>query len=198
MTQAKDTLAKFMGIHIAGLAALAVIVAAAWLLGVKPIGQIEARRGVHQAELDELRQSIAKRAALLGQYNTAIAEFQQELASSKVTLKSHTHRNAYLASLTQLAKSTGLRIDSVQPQTMVIAARFNLVPIEIAASGSHPAVLRFLSAIKHQMPDTGVLALQATANDQNDTTDCALRVSLIWFTQPSASIGLPIAEAHER
>jgi hypothetical protein len=110
---------------------------------------------------------------------------QQALVNSPVRLEPYTQVNARLASLTNLAIDSELRVDQVQPGNVSIGRRFATLPIRISGYGSFPTVVQFIHELHRRHDDTAVSSFLIRRQQSPGAAHATFECGLTWYAAPT-------------
>jgi Tfp pilus assembly protein PilO len=174
-------------INVAGIAAILLLTAATWFVGVRPVlNRRDNAMAVQQAYItahQKLRDTDNDVASLTSQLQIA----RQDRSAHGQRLEPVTHLNRRLASLTELATSAGATLDDVQPGKSIPSARFDVMPIHLAGTGTYSQFTALLHAIREQHGDLGVGALVVSGTPATANLPATFTIDLSWYTQPRAN-----------
>jgi Tfp pilus assembly protein PilO len=122
---------------------------------------------------------------------TRLKTEQETIASAKAQLRSPDALNAGIVQTLELATSSGLQVDRVEPGEST-RDRLVRVPITLNGTGTYPSVVLMLRALDRQMPCVTVQAVQVRAVDQGRAT---YQLKLVWHALPTSVS--PLASATE-
>lgn len=185
---------KWTSIDWAGVGiCLALTAAAAWL-GFTPIWQHHTNFIQQQRDLQNQKHQDSQQALELKTTQKRLEDAQNQLAKISLRLQATTELNQRLASITDLAAKSTLKIDDIVPGKTTKGRRFDTISIHLAGEGTYPACAVFLHHLKKSMPDIGVQTLHITAAP-NATGPAKFTYDLQWFAAPSASSSSDVATA---
>ena len=172
-------------IDLTGIAAILVLTAGVWFAGVRPVLARQARDVATQqnfvASHQKLRETENEVASLTAQLKAS----QKDRASRGQILEPVSHLNRRIASFTDLATHSGATLDDVQPGRPSPGARFDLVPIHLAGTGTYPQFSAFVHAIRAAHPDVGIGAFAVSGTPATTNLPATFTVELSWYTQPT-------------
>jgi type IV pilus assembly protein PilO len=134
--------AVVIGLVVAGVLVLGF---AGWFLVVRPQG----------AKLDDLKQQTADAQARIDAYNqqVAAARAAPEIKVADVyrlakAMPDRTDMPDLVLELSQLARDTGIRFDSITPQPVVAVASYQVLPISVTFNGNFYSLADFLYRLR--------------------------------------------------
>jgi type IV pilus assembly protein PilO len=134
--------AVVIGLVVAGVLVLGF---AGWFLLVRPQG----------AKLDDLKQQTADAQARIDAYNqqVAAARAAPEIKVADVyrlakAMPDRTDMPDLVLELSQLARDTGIRFDSITPQPVVAVASYQVLPISVTFNGNFYSLADFLYRLR--------------------------------------------------
>lgn len=162
------------------------VTAGAWFLGVEPFLGWEDQLGQDRAELVTVttRRDATQRS--LERVENELREAREELANCKLQLESRSQANRRFAELGELARASGLRIDSILPGRAYPQGAYDLAPIDIHAEGGYPLCVEFLDRVQGSFPDTDLHAMEVSAKGPDGVTRTKIR--LVWYTAPPGQV----------
>lgn len=173
-------------VDLAGGVAAAAVTVAGLMGGVHP--HVEA-----QAEAVTLRATLsgaADRADLLAREEAVLRRqidaLERELASYSAITQATTAVNPRLAELADLARLSGVELESVRPGERVQAGRGSALPLQLSGRGELPAVIGFLSQLGDVFPDFGVARLTI---DRDGSGDATISAEIRWYSGHAVSDG---------
>ena len=135
-----------------------------------------------KARLESLRKSHAELAAAASRRENRLIQTRRALSREKIQLQSAGSVNRRLAKLTDLAESTGLKVDEILPGESTRTGPYETVPVELRASGAYPTCVRFLRKLKETFPDTAVGSFELAGTPQQPGEPAEFHVDLLWYT----------------
>lgn len=184
MTATKNRSQRCLAVDAFGAAAFLVVAGLAWQFGVRPMLAHQSNEALALAELAASQQEASDGTAKLGELKTRIRQFEQDMAGSRVRLRSADRLNAQLAALNDLAGACGLSVEAVQPGKAQPGKRVDWVPITMLARCDYARSARFLHTLTERMPDVGVVTFELTDASSADETPATFRIGLRWFVEP--------------
>lgn len=177
---------KLHRIDAAGALALSAVTVAGLMGGVRP--HVEA-----QAEAVTLRGALsgaADRADLLAREELVlrrqIESLERELSSFSAITDATTAINPRLSELADMARLSGVELESVRPGVRVQTGRGSALPLQLSGRGELPAVIGFLSQLGNVFPDFGVARLTIEHDGSGSAT---LSAEIRWYSGHAVSNG---------
>lgn len=178
-------LRKSWKIDATGFAAAALLTAAAFMLGFKPMLEHEARQLAQRYQAAQHRQQLSELNTTLDQLRRERAQVRQTIAESKVRLQPVSQLNTHVSRIANLAAASGLRVHEVEIGEMVRHEHYETAPIRLAGDGSYPACASFMHRLHEAFPDTAVASLALTGRPQQADDLTAFHFTLTWHAAPS-------------
>lgn len=175
---------QLLQINLIGAVYCAAVAIVAYFVAIAPSAS---RRDEHlrqQAEIADLRNKLDQTSKFQKQLGAQLAARQGDLERSAVQLEPASSVNSRVSSLTQLASSTGIALDAVEPGTQDDASDFTMVPIRLSGKGNYAASARFLAALKQQFPDTAVGSMRLNGNPADPGVPPSVWFDLVWYAAP--------------
>jgi Tfp pilus assembly protein PilO len=171
----------------AGIIVCLLLTAATVWLGFAPIWQRHANFLNEQHELESQKQQNSHQELVLLASKKHLALTQAELEKVPLHLQPTGDLNQRLASVTDLAAHSHLRIEDITPGATTRGIRFDTVTIHLAGEGTYPACAAFLHHLKQSMPDIGIRTLHIYSQGTTGN-DAKFAFDLQWFAAPSPSV----------
>lgn len=175
---------QLLQINLIGVAYCAALAIVAYFVAIAPSASRRDEQLRQQGEIADLRTKLDQTAKFQKQLGAQLAARQGDLEKSAVQLEPASSVNSRVSSLTQLARSTGIALDSVEPGTQDDASDFTMVPIRLSGKGDYGSSARFLAALKQQFPDTAVGSMRLTGNPAEPGVAPAVWFDLVWYAAP--------------
>ena len=176
---------RFWRVDAGGLAALAGVSVALWVLGVGPVLAREAARIERERQVREAAESVSRlnesHRSMTGQLEVT----RRKIDESDVKLQPTHHLNALIAELTELAAATGLTVEQVQPGAVIEGTHYRTIPIELSGRGGYVDCARFLSLLHGEYRDTSVHALRLSGEPRRPGERAEFRFTIHWHASPT-------------
>ena len=113
------------------------------------------------------------------------------LASSAVmsSLRSSapcSRRSDRLSALSSLASDQGLQVEAIEPGEASGSVRYSTIPIRINGRGKYPQLVKFLRALREELPDTSVTDVNLSGG--GSTTSATFTLNLLWYAAPAPTV----------
>ena len=174
-------------IDAAGAALCVLLTLTLYLAGVGPLLQRREDLGARQAELDAQQLKAARLASTCIAVGEQLATLEQSMSAVKIELLPAGQVNRHIAELSDLAAKAGLKIDDIQSGTPVAGARYEMVPIRLAGTGTYVTCLDFLHRLHRVSPDTGVSGLELGGSPSERGGEAQFRFELLWYAAPRSA-----------
>jgi len=151
-------------IHGAGVAVLASMIGLTGYLAWSHFKQTTLRRAEAQVLYTTTRAELEKQGSIAEglKHQAKVLRSQVE---SLPPLRSADGYNLLSAEIASLAESSGIRIDSLQPEAQKTRGRISWIPITCMGEGSIDGLLEWLDALERQWPDIVVDSLNIISDD---------------------------------
>ncbi len=131
---------------------------------LRPYLVSESRAHDQSAEIAELRERQATRAAEWRTTQQQLREIERSIAAMPFKLRPASMVNTHLAAVVDLAKAVGLSVQDMSPGAAVVGKRFITVPIRLRGTGGFLAATNFLGNLHAAYVDTRVTAFTLNAD----------------------------------
>ena len=185
MNDRRRTAWRWRHVDAVALGVCAGMTLAVYVAGERPLMLKQQQRDAQQAVLIEASKHVAQMQVAARTQRSRLTEMREQLDASRIHLEPTTQLNHRLAQLNELATEAGLTVEQLQPQAMVTSADVQVIPIDMHGSGGYPASMTFLRLVHARFADMGVAGFDLTA-----TGDGRFRMSLTWYTAPTADDAL--------
>lgn len=184
---AKNTRWRHWPIDLGGLAVIALITAAAYIVTLKPILDAEAERIAREKHIDAQTTKETQLTSTLTVMRNQLLKMREAIDDSAIQLQSVSHLNRRLAAVTELAAEAGLQVNEIQPGGVVHGEQYETVPIQLAGSGDYPRCAEFINLLHQRHPDTGVAAFELRGDPKSPNTPASFTLSLVWYAAPTVT-----------
>jgi Tfp pilus assembly protein PilO len=174
-------------IDAAGAAALALMLIAAYALGIRPVVQSREARASLAAQRDQELQKADSLGIALRELSGRVEEARQSLDAGAITLESAGRLNRRLARLTGLAAANHLKLDAIEPGKTARLPCYDAMEIAIAGRGTFTDCTAFLHHIYADVPDTEVMSVELSGQPGAADNAASFKVVLSWLIAGSAS-----------
>jgi Tfp pilus assembly protein PilO len=174
-------------VDLAGGCAAALLAAVAYFGVIGPTLDQRVRRA---AQADELREETEKGRELqraLRASEARLAAVERATASPKFRLEPASRVNERLSRLTELATAAGVQVDTIEPAKEQAATMYTRVPIRLSGRGKYGDVVRFLVALRRQVPDNAVDEMTLVAQPSPSSPVATFTLGLAWHAAPPAA-----------
>ena len=94
--------------------------------------------------------------------------------------------NRRIAQITDLARSSRLRLEGVKPGGVISGERFDRVPIQLKGSGNYSDCAEFAGQLRKRFPDIAVRAFRMTSQRSAAANlSTSFQIDLIWLAAPT-------------
>jgi hypothetical protein len=176
---------QLMKIHVAGILVCAVIAGSSVYFAGNSITK---RRGLFLSARHEfanakenLNESISKRTSLAAEVHQL-----EKSTRSKFDLVSVKQLNSRTAAIVELAESTNVRIDSLQPEERILDERVPVQPMLLTGVADADDLSKYLGLLNEQMPDIHVQSVDLTIRSL-ESSSLDVSMDLFWFIDPADS-----------
>jgi Tfp pilus assembly protein PilO len=184
MNPAGDFTQKLRVIDGAGLAALVLLSAMMFFVGVRPMLQQQAAYRDRMNQLLSERQRASDLTGSLNEMRHQLMTTEQAIASYPLRLEPLSHLNQRLSQITELASASGLEVTQLEPREGVAGAHYITVPIRVVGQGSFQTSTRFLHRLYEQLPDTAVAAVDLSGRPGASAMPATFAFDLLWYAAP--------------
>ena len=180
-----DRVRKWWKIDAAGIAACALLAAAAFMVGFKPLLDHEAERLTQRERAAQQRRQLSDLNRTEETLRRERERVRRAVDESEVHLQPADRLNAHVAKVADLAAACGLRIHEVEPAGTVRHEHYETAPIRLAGEGAYPACAAFIRRLREAFPDTAVASFDLTGSPQSPDTPATFRFTLTWHAAPA-------------
>lgn len=175
-------------IHAVGLSVCLLAVAAVWVVAIGPALQSRAEARAQRSAIAAQRSRVDALVAQEASLRRDLVDLLQQERSSSLRLESAGRINRRLSGISDLAADSGLDLAVIRPGQVVRTRRFEIVPIELAGTGTYAACTAFLHEVNRRYADLGVAAvdLQRQLNSRDD--DASFKLTLAWYAAPGGGM----------
>jgi hypothetical protein len=173
-------------VDMIGALALLTLTVAAYVLGIAPL--LSRHEFVRRQQI-ELAQAHAKAREASAELATAQQELvaaRQQVTATPLRLQPASQLNQRLALVTDLATRSGARLDDLQPGKATDGARYGVLPIRVAGTGSYPTFAALLSRLRAECPDLGINGFDVSGTPVEGAAPAKFSFDLVWYTQPAS------------
>jgi Tfp pilus assembly protein PilO len=175
-----------------GITAVLILTAAAHCLVVQPSLD---RRQDRARRATELTAEAAKRREIdlsLKAADDNLRSVLKFIKQNRVDLQPTSAVNEHLARLTDLAVRAGLEVDTVEPAKEEAGANYTTVPIRMTGRATARKFADFLSRLRREQPDHGVVDLSLSGQPSPAETPATFTLTLLWYAAPKTVVALPL------
>lgn len=173
-------------VDAAGVAACALLLGLAYLVGLAPRLRERAEAVQQRADLEMGRQEVARLEDERRALQARAADLESKLASGPLRPSRASEVNGRVQAIVELAEQCGLRISQLSPGSPVPGDRFVVVPLKARGTGGYAALTSLISTLHERFPDTAVAALTLTGSAAGDATP-EFSVEFAWYTAPDGT-----------
>jgi Tfp pilus assembly protein PilO len=171
-------------VNAVGLAALAGVGAAAYLVGLGPMMEAKEFRVALTERVRETNKEAIELHTRVAEQERKAAELAAQLRRARVQLRPAGQINTRLSELNQLVTEAGLRIESQQQGPPAYQGRYGTVSIQLQARGTFAQCTVFLRRVAELCADVGVESLEMSGNAEDAAGEGSLSAGLIWYIAP--------------
>ena len=179
---------KWWRIDAAAVALCVLVTVAVYLMMVQPLAERNAAYAEQQQELEQARQEESVLAQRLSGQRLDLAGVNAALLETPLQLSDSSTMNKRLSDLTELAHSSRLKIDQIQPGKAQQGGRYDVVPIRLVGQGTYPSAAAFLNKMHQRFKDTGLASLELSADPTTFSTPASFIFELLWYTSPAEDL----------
>lgn len=207
---------KVMRIDAAGLALVAALAGAAYVIGVEPVYSEKAKIEEKRRLIEEQTRNASDAEQLVTRERGRLQDFRKRLEATSVRLESVTKLNQRLVKISQLVEKHKLAVQALDPGVATSEPEigtFRIVPIRMSGSGAFTGVGAFVRELSEMYKDVEVRTLSLSAPAVNASPDLAAAgetrvagsekagreaaagpvasfvIELRWYAAPEASAG---------
>lgn len=168
-------------VDAAGGMALAALLGAGYLVGVRSNIEARATERAARAELDALR---GERAAIEGDLRLLEEDLAgaRERASRGVRLRGEDERNSVLAEVSRIAGDAGLVVDELVPGELEEVEGLVRLSIALRARGGAEGVVRMEGLLREGLAGVTIRTLEIAGDPFSDSEDRAVSIGLSWLS----------------
>ncbi|MEM9066203.1 MAG: type 4a pilus biogenesis protein PilO [Planctomycetota bacterium] len=167
-----------------GLVTLAVITAAGWLLGIRPVAEMKAQELVQAHRLAQAERGQLRYEADALAYRQTARALESRLREEEVTLEPVGAMNRRLSSLALLAEARGLSLGELTPGESAPAGPSVRVPITARGTGTYRQVAEFLQELHESSRDVSVSSFSMSRPPPGRAGAASFEFGLYWFAEP--------------
>jgi len=175
-------------IDIAGIAICAVLVVAAYVVGIRPIVLRREGLSVQLARLKEQHENARKLSDKVARIASEITQIKQELVDNPIRLEPAGKINSRIARIADIVGGCGLKLDQLRPDKSFSGRRYHTVPICLVGTGSFPTCVKVLRVLQRTFPDTAISSFEVTGDPTKPLDPPRLRVDLLWYAAADQSL----------
>ncbi|MBX3316577.1 MAG: hypothetical protein KF902_06910 [Phycisphaeraceae bacterium] len=172
-------------VHAAGLAALASIIAAGYLLGVKPVESIRERQSVLRAAVRARSEDEADIRRKARDAEAALRQAEESLRLSGVSLQPTSHLNTKIRDIAALAAEHNIEVDSLNAQPPISDQQFLRVPVRLAGRAAAQSVSEFMRSISERFSDVAVRSFDLRADLATGGGWSNVQLEIDWYAAKS-------------
>jgi len=168
---------------IGGLSCLLIIAGSVYFAG----SSISKRRGLFFSARQELANTKGQLNEAIGQ-RTALAarvDVLERESSEQIELVSVKKLNARTAAIVEIAESTKLSIDSLQPRERITDKRVPVQPLEFSGNANAENVFAFLGLMRDRMPDIHIQSIDILS-ESTESSMVHIDMEMYWFIDPAS------------
>jgi len=169
---------------LAGVAAIAGLSVAAWLLGIRPVVQMKADQLLSAHELGAAERGAERLTAEADGLRIRAEALDNQFEAERVTLERAGAINRRMASLALLAEAKGLTLGQLTPGTSEPAGPSVKIPITASGSGAYRDIHAFLAALHESARDASVSSLTLSRAEPGRGDETRFEMDLYWFAEP--------------
>ncbi len=199
-------------IDAGGVAAMAALSVAAYLLVVEPSWRAQQRLDAERSESARAESQAEKAAADLADANRQLAQLERELDTMAVELRAPGSINRQIDRLTGLADRSGVKLTRIYPESAWGNQWFTAVPITMTGTGTFASAAEFVHRVLIECADVSVRGLKLTAQpsgverggttsttprtaksekaDAQPQAPAAMEVEFVWYAAPEGTAGV--------
>jgi Tfp pilus assembly protein PilO len=149
--------------------------------GVRPLLQNRADAAGQKIKLEQQQRLAGSAEALVRSQAAKLGALQAALATDPLRLQEARFINGKLAKISVLADARKLQIKELEPQHSVVEVPFEIVPINLAGSGTFRNCALFVHDMHESMPDVGFVAMQIEGNPQIPSAESTFKFEMQWY-----------------
>lgn len=169
---------------LAGIAAIAGLSVAGWLLGIRPVVQMKADQLLSAHELSAAERGAERLGAEADALRIRADALGNQFESERVTLEPADAINRRMASLALLAEAHGLTLGQLTPGRSEPAGPSVKIPIKASGAGAYRDIHAFLAALHDSARDVSVSALSLSRAEPGRDQGTRFEMDLYWFAEP--------------
>lgn len=173
-------------IDAAGVAACALLLAAAYLVGLAPRLRERSLDAERRAELDRGRVELSGLITQKRDLEAKSAELKVKRERNTVRLQGVREVNRRADVILDVAGASGLRVAEIAPGAPVTKDGLTVVPIRLRGTGTYGAVTQLLSRLHEKYRDTAVTTLTLSAGVDEQAAP-EFSVDFAWFALPDGA-----------
>ncbi len=173
-------------VDLIGAAGVLVLSAVGFFAVVRPII-------ARQSERAQLRSTFREQLVLVERLGEAsrlltnqLSLVGQQLREGHVQLQPPHYLNARMATIVELASTSGIVIHETRSGVVSKARQYQSVPIHLYGEGSYTHCAAFLHHLHERLPDAGIVGFELIGHPGKPTAPDSFRFDLVWFAAASS------------
>lgn len=185
---------RLMREDMLGVAALLVVSAGAYLWGIEPVREAQAKAAEQRETLEKVRGEVEGREKQLIVLRTLLAKTRAD-AGHSISLSPPGLLAQRLTEIPAVAARQGVKVAEIQPGAAVALDGLAKQPIRFSGEGGYVDVVKFLDALDAELPDVEVTAISIFSLSNADQPTARFSADVSWYTLPGGATAAPAKPA---
>jgi Tfp pilus assembly protein PilO len=168
-----------------GVSVFIALTLLAYVLQFEPVMRDQDALRLGNAELTEKREQSSRLQTTIRNLNTQMDD-HQDAQKKELKLQAPSEINDRLSALSTLASDNGLLVEAVEPGEGASGRRFSTVPIRMNGRGTYPQFVKFIHALRSELPDTAVTDISIGGG--GGSAAATFTINLLWYAAPAPAV----------
>ncbi|MBI1189522.1 MAG: hypothetical protein GC200_02420 [Tepidisphaera sp.] len=177
---------RLMREDMLGVAALVVVSVGAYLGGIEPVREAQAKAAEQRDTLTKLKGEVGEREQQLVALRTLLEKVRGD-AKHSIALSGPGLLAQRLTEIPAVATRQGVKVAEIQPSAAVALDGLSKQPIRFSGEGGYLDVVKFLDTLDAELPDVEVTALSIFSLSNADRPTARFSADVSWYTLPAGS-----------
>ncbi|MEX2670997.1 MAG: type 4a pilus biogenesis protein PilO [Phycisphaeraceae bacterium] len=174
-------------IDLLGIAVVVIATVVVFVTVLQPLLAQRLARADQRQQMATQREHVREMETAAGQLRAHLERIEQTVADAEAALEPSRHLNQRVAALASLAEEAGLELTEIQPGRAVAGMRYEVLPIQLAGSGTYADYARFLHQLSAQFVDVTIttMSLQGESRERGGRERVTgFRLTVQWHALP--------------
>ncbi len=172
-------------VDLIGAAGVVALSAVGFFAVVRPIFASQSQRAQLRLTVVEQQVLVERLEAASRLLGNQLSLVGQQLREGHVQLQPPHYLNARMATIVELASTSGIVIHETRSGVVSKARQYQSVPIHLYGEGSYTHCAAFLHHLHERLPDAGVVGFELIGHPGKPTVPDSFRFDLVWFAAAS-------------